>query len=80
MMLVPAWDFDLDRWAHGHLAIMRGVEDGFTIAGSDAAPFSTLVTDVPVAHDLTLYRRLGDWLAWLMLATLTGVFIRAAAP
>jgi apolipoprotein N-acyltransferase len=32
LMLVPAWDFDLDRWWHGHVAIMRGVENGFSIA------------------------------------------------
>ncbi|HSY82611.1 MAG TPA: nitrilase-related carbon-nitrogen hydrolase [Gemmatimonadaceae bacterium] len=101
VMLVPAWDFDLDRWAHGHIAVMRGVEDGFAIARaakqgyltvsddrgrilaearSDAAPFSTLVTELPVAHDTTLYRRLGDWFAWLMLATLVGVLLRLRAP
>jgi apolipoprotein N-acyltransferase len=32
LMLVPAWDFDDDRVMHGHMAIMRGVEDGFAIA------------------------------------------------
>ena len=32
LMLVPAWDFRLDRWWHGHIAVMRGVEDGFSIA------------------------------------------------
>jgi apolipoprotein N-acyltransferase len=32
MMLVPAWDFRLDRWWHGHIAVMRGVEDGFSVA------------------------------------------------
>ena len=31
LMLVPAWDFNLDRSWHGHIAIMRGVEDGFSI-------------------------------------------------
>jgi apolipoprotein N-acyltransferase len=97
VLLVPAWDFDLDRWSHGHLAIMRGVEDGFTIARaakqgyltvsddrgrivaetrSDAAPFSTLVADLPVARDTTLYRRFGDWFAWVMLTTFAGVLVR----
>jgi apolipoprotein N-acyltransferase len=105
VMLVPAWDFNLDRWAHGHMAVMRGVEDGFAIvraakqgyltvsddrgrilaeARSDAAPFSTLITDLPVEHDTTLYRRLGDWFAWLMIAALSGIgvgmFIRSRAP
>jgi apolipoprotein N-acyltransferase len=32
LMLVPGWDFNVDRAAHGHIAIMRGVEDGFSIA------------------------------------------------
>lgn len=32
LLLVPAWDFDVDRFWHGHMAILRGVEDGFTIA------------------------------------------------
>ncbi|HSS00731.1 MAG TPA: nitrilase-related carbon-nitrogen hydrolase [Kofleriaceae bacterium] len=31
LMLVPAWDFVLDRTAHGHMAILRGVESGFAI-------------------------------------------------
>lgn len=31
LMLVPAWDFSLDRALHGHMAIMRGVESGFSI-------------------------------------------------
>jgi len=31
LMLVPAWDFDLDRTWHGHIALMRGVEGGFSI-------------------------------------------------
>lgn len=32
LLLVPAWDFDLDGWWHGRWAILRGVEDGFSIA------------------------------------------------
>jgi apolipoprotein N-acyltransferase len=32
LMLVPAWDFNIDRAWHGHIAVMRGVEDGFSIA------------------------------------------------
>jgi apolipoprotein N-acyltransferase len=31
-MLVPGWDFRVDRWWHGHIAAMRGVEDGFSVA------------------------------------------------
>jgi len=32
LILVPAWDFNLDRGWHGHMAVMRGVEDGFSVA------------------------------------------------
>jgi apolipoprotein N-acyltransferase len=91
LMLVPAWDFDLDRSWHGHMAVMRGVEDGFSMARaakggyltvsddrgrvlaetqSDSAPFATLLAEVPVAHDETLYLLMGDWFAWLAIATL----------
>ena len=31
LLLVPAWDFDIDRFWHGHMAVFRGVENGFTI-------------------------------------------------
>jgi apolipoprotein N-acyltransferase len=89
LMLVPAWDFKLDRFWHGHIAVMRGVESGFSIARaarggyltisddrgrilaetrSDAAPFSTLIADVPVVHDNTLYLMWGDWFAWASIA------------
>ncbi len=97
LMLVPAWDFALDRWEHGHIAVMRGVEDGFSIVRaakqgyltvsddrgrilaetqSDSAPFATLVADVPVTHDNTLYMLLGDWFAWVVLATLVFTFVQ----
>jgi len=32
LLLVLAWDFTLDGWLHGRMAVMRGVESGFTIA------------------------------------------------
>ncbi|HEY1902587.1 MAG TPA: nitrilase-related carbon-nitrogen hydrolase [Terracidiphilus sp.] len=91
LMLVPAWDFVLDRFEHGHIAVMRGVESGFAIARaarggfltvsdnrgrilaeaqSNSAPFTTLIADVPAVHDATLYLLLGDWFAWVTLATL----------
>jgi apolipoprotein N-acyltransferase len=31
LLLVPAWDFTLDGWLHDRMAVMRGVESGFTI-------------------------------------------------
>ena len=32
LLLVPAWDFVDDGWLHDRMAVMRGVESGFTIA------------------------------------------------
>ncbi len=32
LLLVPAWDFTIDGWLHARMAILRGVESGFTIA------------------------------------------------
>ncbi len=34
LMLVPAWDFDKDGWLHASMAIVRGVEGGYSIARS----------------------------------------------
>ncbi len=34
LMLVPAWDFVVDGWWHGRMAILRGIESGFSIARS----------------------------------------------
>ena len=44
LMLVPGWDFVLDRVSHGHMAIMRGVESGFAMARAGRGG-SLLVTD-----------------------------------
>ena len=32
LMLVPAWDFNLDGWLHARMAVLRGVENGFALA------------------------------------------------
>ena len=34
LLLVPAWDFTLDGWLHSRMAVLRGVENGFTIVRS----------------------------------------------
>ena len=34
LMLVPGWDFVADWLFHGHMAIMRGVESGFSVVRS----------------------------------------------
>jgi apolipoprotein N-acyltransferase len=96
LMLVPAWDFVDDGWLHGRMAMLRGVESGFSIARApkqgvltvtddrgrvlakrktDAASFATLLESVPVRNDVTLYRRLGDWFAWLDLGMLAWLVV-----
>jgi apolipoprotein N-acyltransferase len=85
LMLAPAWDFRVDGFWHGHIAVMRAVEDGFSLArsarrglltvtddrgrvlaetASNAAPFATLLADVPAGHDKTLFLLWGDWFGW----------------
>jgi apolipoprotein N-acyltransferase len=44
LILDPAWDFNIDRAWHGHIAIMRGVENGYAIAHTAKNGFLT-VTD-----------------------------------
>lgn len=31
VMLVPAWDFGVDAWLHSRMAVLRGVESGYSI-------------------------------------------------
>lgn len=99
VMLVPAWDFVIDRSWHGHIAVMRGVEDGFSIVRSakngfltvsdsrgrivaekrsNAAPFATLIADVPVEHWQTVYQRWGDWFVWVAFGLLAWALGRVA--
>jgi apolipoprotein N-acyltransferase len=44
LMLVPGWDFDIDRGFHGHIAVMRAVEDGFSLVRAAKNGYLT-VTD-----------------------------------
>jgi apolipoprotein N-acyltransferase len=32
LMMVPAWDSDIDAWIHARMAVLRGVENGFAVA------------------------------------------------
>jgi apolipoprotein N-acyltransferase len=34
LLIVPAWDFVIDAWYHDRMAVLRGVESGFTIVRS----------------------------------------------
>lgn len=42
LVLAPAWDFGVDRIYHGHEAIMRGVESGYSIARAAKQGFLTI--------------------------------------
>jgi len=42
LMLVPAWDFVVDRSWHGHIAVMRGVEGGYSIARAAKGGYMTV--------------------------------------
>lgn len=87
LLLVSAEDFVADAWLHGRMAVLRGVESGFSIARSVklgtmtatddrgrvlaerdtimGPPFATLIVDIPVRHDATIYSRFGNWFGWL---------------
>jgi apolipoprotein N-acyltransferase len=45
LMLVPAWDFVSDGWLHGRMAILRGVEDGFSLARAPKEGILTVTDD-----------------------------------
>ena len=42
VMLVPGWDFFVDDAWHGHIAVMRGVEDGFSVVRAAKGGFLTV--------------------------------------
>ena len=45
LMLTPAWDFVEDGWLHGRMAILRGVEDGFSLARAPRQGILTVTDD-----------------------------------
>ena len=48
---------------HGLLSVSDSRGRVLAERSSGAAPFSTVVTQVPVRHEATLYSRTGDWFA-----------------
>ena len=42
LLLVPAWDFQLDRWLHARMAVLRAVENGFALGRSSRNGLLTL--------------------------------------
>lgn len=58
LLLVPAWDFRVDGWLHGRMAMLRGVEDGFALARAGRNGILSLsdsrgrvVAEAPTAED-----------------------------
>ena len=58
LMLVPAWDFNVDRWLHSRMAVLRAVENGFALARSACNGLLTLsdnrgriLAETATAHD-----------------------------
>ncbi len=45
LLLAPAWDFQVDAFWHGHIAVMRAVEDGFNLVRSARGGFLTVADD-----------------------------------
>ncbi len=45
LLIVPAWDFVDDGWLHGRMAILRGVEGGFSVARSAKLGILTATDD-----------------------------------
>jgi apolipoprotein N-acyltransferase len=45
LLIVPAWDFVADGWLHGRMAILRGVESGFTIVRAPKQGIMTVSDD-----------------------------------
>jgi len=42
LMLVPGWDFGRDAWEHSRVAVLRGVEDGYSIVRAARDGFLTV--------------------------------------
>lgn len=105
LLLDPAWDFNIDRSWHGHIAIMRGVEGGYAIAHTakngfltvtddrghilgevrtHSGAFASLLVDVPLHHDQTVFDRYGTWFPWmaglLLLAAAVQLFTASRVP
>lgn len=101
LLLDPAWDFNVDRTWHGHIAIMRGVEGGYAIAHTakdgfltvtddrgrilgevrtNSGPFVSLLVDVPMRHDQTVFDRYGTWFPWMAGLLLVAAAVRLLTP
>ncbi|QGZ96921.1 apolipoprotein N-acyltransferase [Terricaulis silvestris] len=59
LLLVPAWDFGVDGWLHSRMAVLRGVESGFTLIRSAregvmtiSDPYGQVLAEAPSGSDI----------------------------
>jgi apolipoprotein N-acyltransferase len=60
---------------HGYLTVSDNRGRILAEKASGAAPFATLLAEVPATHDATLYLRLGDWFPWFALTVLAAAVV-----
>ena len=84
-------DMSIMRGVEGGFSIARAAKNGYLMvadsrgrvigrARSDSAPFATLIADVPVGHETTLFQLWRDWFAWVSVGLLAWVIARTALP
>jgi apolipoprotein N-acyltransferase len=64
---------------HGILSVRDSRGRVLAERSTAAAPFSTILTEVPVRHEATLYSRAGNWFAWYCIMLLLGLLVFARA-
>jgi len=80
-------DMSIMRGVEGGFSIARAAKNGYLMvadsrgrvigrARSDSAPFATLIADVPVGHETTLFQLWRDWFAWVSVGLFAFVIIR----
>jgi apolipoprotein N-acyltransferase len=80
-------DMSIMRGVEGGFSIARAAKNGYLMvadsrgrvigrARSDSAPFATLIADVPVGHETTLFQLWRDWFAWVAVGLFVFVIVR----
>jgi len=80
-------DMSIMRGVEGGFSIARAAKNGYLMvadsrgrvigrARSDSAPFATLIADVPVGHETTLFQLWRDWFAWVAVVLFAFMIIR----
>jgi apolipoprotein N-acyltransferase len=80
-------DMSIMRGVEGGFSVARAAKNGYLMvadsrgrviarARSDSAPFATLIVDVPIGHETTLFQLWRDWFAWLAVGLFAFVIVR----